>query len=87
MSERHAGTPRDPAPGRGRPRRRGHGVGQHLGIRSRWRSVSIGELRLNDVKAVVIDGDSPRNVLLGMNVLSRFEIDQRENLLILRSTY
>lgn len=51
------------------------------------RSVSIGGIRLSDLKAVVIDGDSPRDVLLGMNALSQFEIDQRENLLILRTRY
>ena len=56
------------------------------GIRSRCVSVSIGELRLNDVKAVVIDGDSPRNVLLGMNVVEVRDRSAR-NLLILRSTY
>jgi predicted aspartyl protease len=36
---------------------------------------------------VVIEGDSPRNVLLGMNVLTQFDMDQRENLLILRSKF
>jgi aspartyl protease family protein len=65
----------------------GTASGNTYGHQITLRAVSIGELRLNDVKAVVIDGDSPRNVLLGMNVLSKFEIDQRENLLILRSTY
>jgi aspartyl protease family protein len=51
------------------------------------RSVSIAGMRLADVKAVVIEGDSPRNILLGMNVLTQFEMDQRENLLILRSKF
>lgn len=51
------------------------------------RSVSVGGIRLRDVGAVVIDGDSPPHVLLGMNVLSQFEIDQRQNLLILRAKY
>ena len=50
-------------------------------------SVEIGELALRDVTAVVIDGDSPRHVLLGMTALTQFEIDQRENLLILRSRF
>lgn len=49
--------------------------------------VSVGELRLTDVRAVVIEGDSPQDVLLGMNVLSQFEIDQRENLMILRTKF
>ncbi|MDJ0739840.1 MAG: TIGR02281 family clan AA aspartic protease [Gammaproteobacteria bacterium] len=51
------------------------------------RSLSVGGVRLDDVRAVVIEGESPRHVLLGMNVLSRFDIDQRDNLLILRSKF
>ncbi len=51
------------------------------------RSLSVNGVRFNNVRAVVISGDSPRNVLLGMNVLKRFDIDQRENLLILRTKY
>ena len=51
------------------------------------KSVSVAGLRLNDIRAVVIDGDSPRYMLLGMNVLKRFEMDQRENLLILRTKF
>ena len=35
----------------------------------------------------LIDGDSPVHVLLGMNVLNQFELEQRENLLILRSRF
>jgi aspartyl protease family protein len=51
------------------------------------RSISVAGVRMNDVRAVVIDGSSPRFVLLGMNVLSKFDIDQRENLLVLRTKY
>lgn len=51
------------------------------------RSLSVGGLRQSDVRAVVIEGDSPSHVLLGMNVLSRFEIEQRENLLVLRERF
>ena len=61
--------------------------GNAVGHRVELRSVSLGGIQLQDVAAVVIDGQSPRNVLLGMNVLSQFEIDQRENLLILRSKF
>ena len=50
-------------------------------------SISVAGLRLNDVRAVVIDGDSPHYVLLGMSILKRFEMDQRENLLILRTKF
>jgi len=65
----------------------GTASGDTVGHQITLRSVSVGGVRLNDLRAVVIDGDSPRDVLLGMNVLSRFEIDQRENLLILRTKY
>lgn len=61
--------------------------GSAVGHRVELHSVSLGGIQLRDVAAVVIDGQSPRNVLLGMNVLSQFEIDQRENLLILRSKF
>lgn len=47
-------------------------------------SVSVGGIRLSNVQAVVIDGDSPTHVLLGMSALGRFELDQRSNLMILR---
>jgi aspartyl protease family protein len=48
-------------------------------------NVSVGGIRLHNVEGVVIDGDSPRYVLLGMSALGRFELDQRSNLMILRS--
>ena len=67
------------------PCRRGHRVGQQ-GVRSHC-AVSIGNCVQRRVKAVVIGGDSRAMSYLGMNVLSKFEIDQRENLLILRSIY
>jgi predicted aspartyl protease len=44
-------------------------------------------VQLSNVGAVVIEGAGPRHVLLGMNVLSRFEIEQRENLLVLRERF
>ena len=61
--------------------------GTAFGHQIELRSISLGGIQLGGVKAIVIEGDSPRNVLLGMNVLSQFEIDQRENLLILRSKF
>lgn len=61
----------------------GNAVGHQVSLRS----LAVGSSRFADVRAVVIDGDSPRHVLLGMNVLSQFEIDQRENLLILRTRF
>jgi aspartyl protease family protein len=65
----------------------GTASGDAVAHRINLKAVSIAGMRLADVAAVVIDGDSPRNILLGMNVLSQFEMDQRENLLILRSKF
>jgi aspartyl protease family protein len=47
-------------------------------------NISVGGIRLRNVEGVVIDGDNPRHVLLGMSALGRFELDQRSNLMILR---
>ena len=63
----------------------GTASGDAVGHLVTLRSLSLSGVRLTDVEAIVIEGDSPRSVLLGMNVLSRFEIDQRENLLVLRA--
>ena len=87
LSERHAARLGIQHRIDGRPVGIGTASGDALGHAIRLDSLAIGGVRLNDVRAVVIEGDSPRHVLLGMNVLSRFDIDQRENLLILRSKF
>jgi aspartyl protease family protein len=65
----------------------GTASGSAVGHRVTLRSLSLGGVQLSNVSAVVIEGAGPRHVLLGMNVLSRFEMDQRENLLIMRSRF
>jgi aspartyl protease family protein len=87
MSERHAARLGIQHRVDGRPIAVGTASGSAVGHQVTLERVSVGGLRLSDVRAVVIEGDSPREVLLGMNVLSQFEIDQRENLLILRSKF
>ena len=87
LSERHAARLGLQHRVDGRPVGIGTASGDALGHAIRLSSLAIGGVKLNDVRAVVIEGDSPRHVLLGMNVLSRFDIDQRENLLILRSKF
>lgn len=71
----------------GRPVGVGTASGPVGGHEITLRSISVAGIRMNGVRAVVIDGNSPRYVLLGMNVLSRFDIDQRENLLVLRTKF
>jgi len=48
-------------------------------------SIKLGGRTFNKVQAVVIQGDSPQSILLGMNVLRRFDVDHRQNLMILRA--
>jgi len=63
----------------------GTAAGAVAGYNVRLRSLKVGDRTFENVAAVVVQGDSPAFVLLGMNVLSRFQIEQRQNLMILRS--
>ncbi|MEJ1339618.1 MAG: TIGR02281 family clan AA aspartic protease [Candidatus Sedimenticola sp. (ex Thyasira tokunagai)] len=49
--------------------------------------VQVGEIILRQVKAVVVDGTSPRTVLLGMSFLKRLEMENRGELLMLRRQF
>jgi aspartyl protease family protein len=58
--------------------------GEVTGSLTRLQKLSIGEFILNDVKAVIIPSNDENLVLLGMNVLSKFNIVQQDNRLILK---
>ncbi|WP_372720228.1 TIGR02281 family clan AA aspartic protease [Immundisolibacter sp.] len=49
--------------------------------------VSVGNIRLPNVAAVVISGPQPSRVLLGMSFLSRTQIEHAHDTLILRRKY
>jgi len=49
------------------------------------KSLKLGDRVFNKVRALVIQGNSPSHVLLGMNVLKHFEIEQQNHLMVLRS--
>ena len=49
------------------------------------RSLKLAGQAFTGVEALVVEGDSPQFVLLGMNVLSRFHIQQSGNLMVLRA--
>jgi len=55
-------------------------VGYHITLKS----VKVGEIELQNVSAIVIDGMHPSEVLLGMSFLSRLEMDRRGNMMVLR---
>ena len=50
-------------------------------------SVKVGELELRNVGAVVLDGDQPAKVLLGMSYLGRLEMANSGSLMTLRKNY
>lgn len=63
-------------------------VGTASGATRGWRvkldRVALGPLAIRDSEAVVIEGDSPPYVLLGMNVLRQFDIEHDGQVLLLR---
>lgn len=58
--------------------------GQVEGSLTRLKELVFGEFVLHDVKAVIIPGNDDQEVLLGMNVLSQFNLTQDGKKLILR---
>jgi len=49
--------------------------------------VRVGDIELSNVSGVVLEGDSPRHVLLGMSFLNRVEMNHQGNILLLRSKF
>jgi aspartyl protease family protein len=49
--------------------------------------VRVGEIELSRVEAVVIEGSAPREVLLGMSFLKQVEMQNKGEMLLLRSKY
>lgn len=58
--------------------------GEIMGSLTRLEQLSFGEFVLEDVKAVIIPGNDDEVVLLGMNVLSQFNIVQKDKQLLLK---
>lgn len=61
--------------------------GQAMGYEVTLDQVQVGQVLLRNVGAMVIEGDSPREVLLGMTFLSRVQMDNQGAVMILRSKY
>ena len=51
------------------------------------RNVSVGGITVSGVTAVVIEGDYPRRVLLGMSYLSNVELSEKDGIMTLKSKY
>ena len=50
------------------------------------REVSVGDIKLNNVKALIIEGSFPKKVLLGMTFLQQVEITESAGLMVLKSS-
>lgn len=49
--------------------------------------VQVGEIQLSNVQAIVVEGNSPQRVLLGMSFLNRVEMLNQGNMLRLRKKF
>lgn len=49
--------------------------------------VTVGSITLNNVDGLVLKGNSPEITLLGMSFLGRLEIEQTQNLIVLRRKF
>ncbi len=61
--------------------------GVALGYAVQLDRVQVGELSLGNVEGLVIEGDSPREVLLGMSFLGQVDMRNEGNVLVLRRTH
>ena len=46
---------------------------------------SVGEIKRRDVQAIIIDGENPKDILLGMTFLQHVDISERAGLMVLTS--
>ena len=53
----------------------------------RLKLVEIGEIKVRNVLALVIEGENPRHVLLGMSFLDAMEIRNQGKILLLRQKW
>lgn len=61
--------------------------GTEIGYEVNLESVQIGDITLNDVKAMVLDGEEPERALLGMTFLNQLEIIQTGEKMNLKKKY
>ena len=67
------------------------GVNTAIGLSSGYvvslNSVSVGDIRLNNIEAIVVEGSFPTDILLGNTFLSRLDMKVENNVLILKSRF
>ena len=70
--------------GKNRPVKMQTASGIDLAYLTTIKKISIGKIIVYDIKAVISTHDYPRYPLLGMSVLSKLELIQQDNIMILR---
>lgn len=60
--------------------------GRSTGYRTRLAQLQVGEIRLNDVRALIAPGMDGDEVLLGMSALKQLDFTQRAGTLVLRQS-
>ena len=61
--------------------------GTEIGYEVNLNSVQVGDIILNDVRAMVIDGEEPQRALLGMTFLNKLEMNRTDKKLNLKKKY
>lgn len=59
--------------------------GQVTGSLTRLKQLGFAGFTLNDIKAVIVPGSDDNTVLLGMNVLSKFNLSQESKRLVIKN--
>jgi aspartyl protease family protein len=49
------------------------------------KEMTVGEIKRNNVQAIIIDGENPKDILLGMSFLQHVDISEKAGLMVLTS--
>jgi aspartyl protease family protein len=61
--------------------------GAERGYRVDLSSVRVGEIELTRVQGIVVQGESPREILLGMSFLGQLDVEHSGDMMVLRKKY
>lgn len=71
----------------GRPVQVSTASGTARGYRTQLSSVAVGDIAVHELPAIVIEGSFPARVLLGMTYPGHLDLQEQDNILILRQSY
>jgi aspartyl protease family protein len=50
-------------------------------------TIAVGKIKLNNIDAIVVEGDSPEEILLGMSFLGRLSVKHENEVMSLQATF